>query len=52
MLEQAVSCHTCLQELLVWGNVFGPASSRAFADTLANVELNQESQVCEYLHTI
>eukprot|EP00983_Pelagomonas_calceolata_P077972 1154088-Pelagomonas_calceolata.AAC.2 len=28
--------------LLIWGNVLGPASSRAFADTLAAIEHSQD----------
>lgn len=38
-LAEALSMSPHLHTLLVWGNVFGPASSRAFSDTLAGLQV-------------
>lgn len=40
-LAEALSLASHIKSLLLWGNSFGPVSSRAFLDTLASMEDSQ-----------
>lgn len=40
-LAEALSLSQHLHEFMVWGNAFGPGSSRAFLDTLQQANLSR-----------